>query len=62
LARRRRSRERADFWWWLLTWRRRSWPDVRHAVVTYASTADVRILGTQRDPRCFISIVNSRTH
>ncbi len=28
----RRSRERADFWWWVLTWRRRSRPVLLRAI------------------------------
>jgi hypothetical protein len=57
----RRSRERADFWWWLLTWRRHSRPAVLQAVATYAPTADLRILHTPRDLRRFLSIAVSRT-
>jgi len=39
----RRSRERADFWWWLLTWRRRNRPGLLRAVATFAKTADVKV-------------------
>jgi hypothetical protein len=58
----RRSRERADFWWWLLTWRRRSRPAVLQADATYAPTADLRVLHTPRDLRRFLSVADSRTH
>ena len=57
----RRSRERADFWWWLLTWRRRSRPALLRTVATYAPSADVHILRTPRDLRRFLSIVNAQT-
>jgi hypothetical protein len=57
----RRSRERADFWWWLLTWRQRDRPAVLQAIATYAPTANLRILHTPRDLRRFLSIAVSRT-
>jgi hypothetical protein len=42
-----RSRERADFWWWVLTWRGRSRPALLAAARTFAPTAAVHHL---RDP------------
>ncbi|SDY60732.1 hypothetical protein SAMN05661080_04026 [Modestobacter sp. DSM 44400] len=47
----RRSRERADFWWWLLTWRWRSRPAVLCAVATHAPEADVYVVRTPRHLR-----------
>lgn len=43
----RRSRERADFWWWLITYRRRSLPEIRRMLA--ATTADVTTLRGPRD-------------
>jgi adenylate kinase family enzyme len=50
----RRSRERADFWRWLLTYRRRSRPLVMEAIATHAAGADVHVLRTPRAVRRFI--------
>jgi adenylate kinase family enzyme len=44
----RRSRERADFWRWLLTYRRRSRPLIRQAIAAHAGRADVHVLPTPR--------------
>jgi adenylate kinase family enzyme len=44
----RRSRERADFWWWVLTWRRRSRPALLAAVREFALAATVYRLRTPR--------------
>ena len=43
----RRSRERADFWRWVLSWRRRSRPTLLHAIALHAPTAR---LYTLREP------------
>lgn len=51
----RRSRERADFWWWLLTWRRRSRPSLLDAVSKSAPTADLHVLRTPRELRQFFA-------
>ncbi len=56
----RRSRERADFWWWLLTWRYRSRAAVLDAAATFAPGADVHILRTPGELRCFLSTVASK--
>ncbi|WP_363326064.1 adenylate kinase [uncultured Pseudokineococcus sp.] len=40
----RRSRERADFWWWVITWRRRSRPRVMDAIATHAPRAQLHVL------------------
>jgi adenylate kinase family enzyme len=41
---RRRSRERADFWWWVLTWRLRSRPVLLQAIAEHAPTAECHIV------------------
>jgi hypothetical protein len=56
----RRSRERADFWWWLLTWRYRSRPAVRDAVARYAPSADVHVLRTPRELSRFLTTFDIR--
>jgi adenylate kinase family enzyme len=53
----RRSRERADFWRWLLTWRRRSRPALLHAMTTHAAHADVHVLRTPRQLRHLLSAI-----
>jgi hypothetical protein len=58
----RRSRERADFWWWLLTWRYRSRGGVLHAVATFAAEADVHVLRTPRDVHRFLSTIAAQMH
>lgn len=40
----RRSRERAEFWWWLLTWRWRYRAAVLSAVTTFAPAATMHRL------------------
>ncbi len=50
----RRSRERADFWWWLLTWRRRARATVIHAVAEHAPRATVYVVRTPRELRAFL--------
>ena len=40
----RRSRERADFWRWVVTWRRRSRPVLLRAIAEYAPAAGVCIV------------------
>ncbi len=55
-----RSRERADFWWWLLTWRHRGRPAVLDAVARYASSADVHVLHTPQELRHFLTTVDVR--
>jgi hypothetical protein len=57
----RRSRERADFWWWLLTWRRHSRPTVLEAVARYAPHADLHVLRTLRALRHFLTTVDVHT-
>jgi adenylate kinase family enzyme len=53
----RRSRERADFWWWVLTWRRQSLPTMLAAVATYAPSATVHRLRTPRQLQRWLSAI-----
>jgi adenylate kinase family enzyme len=55
----RRSRERADFWWWMLTWRWRSQMKILNAVHRCASTADVRVFRTSQALNDFLSELNA---
>lgn len=57
----RRSRERADFWWWLLTWRYRSRKVVLQTAATCAAQADVHVLRNPRQLRRFFANV-AATH
>ena len=50
----RRSRERADFWRWLVTYRWRSRPLVMEAIATHAARADVHVLKNPRAVRRFV--------
>ncbi len=45
----RRSRERADFWRWLVSWRRRYRPQVMHAIKEHAGQAELIVVSNQRD-------------
>lgn len=51
----RRSREKADFWRWLLTYRRRSRPALLAAIAAHAPTARVCVLRTPRAVRRFLA-------
>ena len=53
----RRSRERADFWRWLLSYRRQSRPLLVQAISVHAGDADVHILRTPRAVRRFVAAV-----
>jgi adenylate kinase family enzyme len=44
----RRSRERADFWKWLWTWRRRHWPQLQTAIAIEAPQANVVVVHGHR--------------
>jgi adenylate kinase family enzyme len=57
----RRSRERADFWLWLLTYRRCSRPLVRHAIAAHGGGAALHVLPTPRAVRRFIAQVDRDT-
>jgi adenylate kinase family enzyme len=49
----RRSRERADFWRWLWSYRRKSRPLIRQAIAAHADRADLHVLRTPRAVRRF---------
>lgn len=51
----RRSRENAEFWRWLVSYRRRSLPTVTAAVAASAPDAVVRLLRNPRDVRKFLA-------
>jgi adenylate kinase family enzyme len=51
----RRSRERADFWRWLWSYRRRSRPLIRQAIATHAGHADLHILTTPGAVKRFVA-------
>ncbi|MGB6578497.1 MAG: hypothetical protein WBF34_11320 [Streptosporangiaceae bacterium] len=55
----RRSRDRADFWRWLLTYRRRSRPPIRQAIAAHAGDADIHVLATPRAVRRFVARIAS---
>jgi len=55
----RRSRERADFWLWLITWRRRSRGTVLDAVAAHAPQADVHHLRTPAQVTRFLATAAS---
>lgn len=50
----RRSRENAEFWHWLWTYRRRWRPLVMQAIDTYAPSAEVHVLRSPRSVRRFL--------
>ncbi len=50
-----RSRERADFWRWLLTWRWRSRTTLLDAIASHAPHADLQVLRTPAQVRRFLS-------
>jgi hypothetical protein len=51
----RRSRERADFWRWLFSYRRRSRPLLLQAIAVHAGDADIHVLRTPRAVRRFVA-------
>jgi len=55
----RRSRERADFWKWLLTYRRRSRPALLREVAAHAGHLDIYVLPTPRAVRQFVTKIAS---
>jgi hypothetical protein len=55
----RRSRENADFWRWLLTYRRRSRPALRREVAAHAGHLDIYVLPTPRAVRQFVTKIAS---
>lgn len=57
----RRSRERADFWWWLLTWRWRSRSRVLDAVAGHGPQAYLHVLRTPAQVRRFLAAASTAT-
>jgi adenylate kinase family enzyme len=57
----RRSRERADFWRWLWSYRRRSRPVIRQAITAYAGHADLHVLTTPRAVKRFVATAGRKT-
>ena len=55
----RRSRERADFWRWLWTWRRKYRPKLLRSIAVHAGGADVCILRGPREPERFMATLAS---
>jgi nicotinamide riboside kinase len=53
----RRSRERADFWVWLLSYRLRSRPPLLRAIAAHAGDADIHVLRNPRQVRQFLASV-----
>ncbi|MEJ5867679.1 hypothetical protein WDV85_07995 [Pseudokineococcus sp. 5B2Z-1] len=55
----RRSRERADFWWWVITWRRLSRPRVMDAITVHAPRAQVHLLRSPAQVRRFLAAAST---
>jgi adenylate kinase family enzyme len=58
----RRSRERADFWCWLITWRHRSRPALQRAITTHAPHATVHIVRNPRQLRRLLATIEHQHH
>jgi adenylate kinase family enzyme len=54
----RRSRERADFWRWLLTYRRKSLPLLMEAIAKHTASADLHVFRNPRQLRRFLAHVS----
>jgi adenylate kinase family enzyme len=52
-----RSRERAEFWWWLVSWRWRERPKIKQAIAEHAARADVRIFFSPDELDRFLSAI-----
>jgi hypothetical protein len=50
-----RSRERADFWRWLLTYRRQSRPRLMKAIASHAANAELYVFPNPRAIRRFVA-------
>jgi len=55
----RRSREHADFWHWLVTYRHRSLPPLRNAINTHGRNATLHVL---RHPRALDQFITRVAH
>jgi nicotinamide riboside kinase len=53
----RRSRERADFWLWLVTYRFQSRPILMQVIATHAASVNLRVLRDPRSLRRFVADV-----
>jgi adenylate kinase family enzyme len=53
----RRSRERADFWWWLVTYRRQSVPMLMEAIWKYAVNAELQVFRNPGEVSQFVAKV-----
>ena len=53
----RRSREGADFWRWVLTWRRRSRPTLLRAIAEHAPTATCHVVTNPKELASWFSSV-----
>lgn len=58
----RRSREQADFWWWVITWRWRSRSRVLDAIATHAPQAHVHLLRSPADVRRYLAAASTDAH
>jgi adenylate kinase family enzyme len=56
----RRSRERADFWLWVLTYRRKSRPFLMQAIANCAANADVRVFRDPEELRRFVADIGGK--
>lgn len=54
----RRSRERADFWRWLVTYRFQSRPILMQAIAAHAASADLQVFRDPRAIRRFVADVD----
>ena len=52
------SRERADFWRWLWSYRRRSRPLIQQAIAAHADHADLHVLATPRAVKRFLAAIS----
>ena len=53
----RRSRERADFWRWLWSYRHRSRPLIQQAIAAHEDHADPHVLATPRAVKRFLAAI-----
>ncbi len=51
----RRSRERAEFWWWLASWRWRERPKILKAIAEHASHAQVMTFSSPEELELFFA-------
>lgn len=56
-----RSRERADFWWWVITWRWCSRRRLLDAVAAHAPEAEMHLIRTPAQVRRFLAAASTAT-